>query len=410
MMSRSGRDESSSICRRMVKGHPIIIYVSPFKPEPGSEYHEYFVRTLRKHGVPVIVLAGIPRSEDYKKKYGSIEKYGNIIVFRSFWAPRIQSMKTFFSSIKYAVLSLRSLIRVIGIAKKLSSSVIVIFNYGATREPGIILGEHHPLGMLLARLAGAKVVWIIHNFLTTTQLKREVREHGLPRLISLFVILYYIFINKLAAISSHKIVVLVNGPNAYITEYFKEILKEKRKVIEEVHPVFMDNNININNSANSILSNIYNKKSYILIGCIGYIRRGKGYHVLLDWLRKLKNKNYDLYLKLRVLIAGFVADKRDIANLQYIIELIKMKKRYKLNNVIFLLNNLTDEEFKKLISISDVIWCAYEKDYGPSGILAWAKGYKKRVIINNSSIWAGEEPTKINTFSEHVSRILESLD
>ncbi len=356
----------------------LVIQVSPFPPEAGSDYHRQLAFELRKGlKIPVIVLAGLNYLNMHRalREYGVIEKKDSIIVYRAFWAPRITEYRRPGVVLRHIISSLKALTQVIDIARKHVGKVIVHFHYGPTTWPGGILGEHYPLGMMLAKLLRAKVIWTIHAFLVPQVLLREARSRGLPLLLSIFLLIYYMILVKLAAKSSHKIISLVDYSNAPITSYFSKLLG-KNKIEEQVHPPF---------KPMAKLESERKPKSRIIIVCPGYIRREKGYHHLLKWLVNLKNKDPKIYAKVKVIIAGGI-DRRRRSDIEYLVELIRIKRKYELSNVEFILKKLDVKEFHELLAKSDIIWCAYEKKYGPSGILAWARAYHKKVIYI-SNLW-----------------------
>jgi len=347
-----------------------ILQVSPYPPEPGADYHEMLAHELvKKYRKPIVVLAGLNHLNvrEAMEKYGVIEDHGNVVVYRAFWAPRIAERKNPIVILRYIVASLKALAQAIRIARKYTEKVVVHFHYGPTTGPGAFLGEHYPLGMGLARLMRANVSWTIHDFLTPHQLLQEAKERGLPVPLALLLVAYYLLLAKIAAKACHRIIVLVDSPNAPITEWLAKLLGED-KVEEQVHPPFKP-----------LVELTSNLRDRITIACLGYIRREKGYHYLLQWLANLRSKNPRLYDKIQVIIAGAI-DRKKPQDMEYLKKLLEMKHKYELTNVKIILRILSREEFHKLLSESDIVWCAYERKYGPSGILAWARAYHKKAL------------------------------
>lgn len=357
-----------SISKRLRES--IVVQVSPYPPEPGADYHEMLARELAKeYGKPVIVLAGLNylNVEEAMKRYGVVENHGDVMVYRAFWAPRIAEYRSLATILRYIVASLKALVQAIAIARKHAEKVVAHFHYGPTTWPGAFLGEHYPLGMILARLLGTRVLWTIHAFLTPYQLLQEAKERRIALPLSLLLIAYYLLLAKIAAKACHKIIVLVDSPNAPITKWLAKLLG-KDKVEEQVHPPFKP-----------LLKLITKSRDRIIIACLGYIRKEKGYHHLLKWLAELRNRDPELYNKVQVIIAGAI-DRGKPQDITYLRELLEMKRKHQLANVEIIPRKLNREEFHKLLAESDIVWCAYEKKYGPSGILAWARAYGKRAL------------------------------
>ena len=375
-----------------------VIQISPYPPEAGSDYHEQLAYELvKKIQRPILVLAGLTHLDIGKavKLYGIIEKRSGVVVYRAFWVPRIAECKNLSKVLKFIIASLKALAQTIVLAKKHSKEIITHFHYGLTTWPGAFLGEHYPLGMVLARIMGAKVVWIIHAFLVPYQLRQEAKDRRLPLLLVLLLTTYYLLLAKIAAFACHKVVVLVDSPNAPITSFLKKFLG-KNKVFEQVHPLFKP-----------LVKFATKSRNKITIACLGYIRREKGYHVLLKWLANLKNRNPCIYDKIDVIIAGTI-DRKKREDIEYLKSLLSMKQQYELKNVKFIIKRLNKKEFQELLAKTDIIWCAYTRKYGPSGILAWAKAYRKRAIIYaKGNLWLGDKKPSLEDFSYHVKSLLE---
>ncbi|NPA98699.1 MAG: glycosyltransferase family 4 protein [Crenarchaeota archaeon] len=377
----------------------IVIQVSPYPPEPGADYHEQLAHQLsRELKAPVIVLAGLNHLKLHEaiKQYGVIEIHDRVIVYRAFWAPRIAECKNPITIVRYLIASLKALAQVVRTAKKYAKKVIAHFHYGPTTWPGALLGEHYPLGMILARALKARVFWTIHAFLTPHQLLQESRERRLSTLLALPLIAYYLTIARIAATACHKIIALVDNPSAPITTILSRLLG--KRVLEEVHPPFKP----------LAKPSINHRRDKVLMICIGYIRKEKGYHKLLQWLANLKIKDPSIYRRLKVIIAGTI-DRKKREDIEYLRNLISIKNQHKLTNVEFIIKNLSKEEFHYLLLKGDIIWCAYTKKYGPSGILAWARAFSKYAIIIGSE-WSSRDHSyrtlESTSFSEHTRNLI----
>ena len=330
----------------------------------------------------VFVLAGLSHLvnlRDAEKSFGSIEKYGTMMVTRSFWAPRFIECKHPLKVMKYAIASIRNMVHIVKKLQEHASRTIVHFHYGLTTWPGVLLGEHYVLGMLFARfLTKAKVVWTIHAFLLPSQVYDIVYSKVKSRIIAFLAVLYYIFLAKLAALACHKIIVLTISNNAAVVKYFSSMFG-KRKVIEMVHPLFR---------VEYEYKPIKRERKKITIAALGYIRAEKNYETLFHALYKLKQIDSDAYEKVRVIVAG-VIERQKPEDVEYLIRLQHLCQELGLDNVEFKIKRLTSWEWHEMLSKADMVWCAYKQQYGPSGIYAWALTYNKVPIIMRSYTWEG---------------------
>jgi len=378
-----------------------VIQVSPYPPEPGSDYHMILAKELSKLCIGVIVLSGLnffSNIERVEKGYGELSKVSNnLYIYRSFWSPRFFHMKSFFKVFKYLILSEINLINILRIIKKFKFKTVVYFHYGPTTWPGSLLGEHYVLGMVISRLLRAKVIWIVHSFPTHYQIYNELKSLLRSKIMAFVGLCYYLLVVKTAGLAANKIVVLTNSENAPIIFYISKLLG-KHKVIENIHPKFKP--------INKLKVSDWGSKIKIL--CVGYMRKEKGYNTLLKLISKLKNASPKLYKKLEILIVGGI-DRKKRDDLLYLLELLRTRCNLGLNIVKITVKNLNKKEWHQMLSSSDVIWCGYEKMYGPSGILAWARGYNKKVILS-PSFWGrfnDNDIDKIPDFSSHAIQLLK---
>jgi glycosyltransferase involved in cell wall biosynthesis len=359
-----------------------LIQISPYPPESGSEYHKILVEELSKMFRFVFILAGLSHlinRRDAEKTFGSIEKYGTVIVIRSFWAPRLIECRHPLKVMKYAIASVRNMVYIIKKLQEHSSRTIVHFHYGLTTWPGVLLGEHYVLGMLFARfLTKAKVVWTIHAFLLPSQVYEIINSKVKSRILAFLAVLYYIFLAKLAALVCHKIIVLTMSNNAPVVKYFSSMFG-KQKVIEMVHPLFR---------VEYEYKPIKRERRGITIVALGYIRAEKNYETLFHALYKLRQIDLDAYRKMRVIVAGVIERQRP-GDVEYLTRLQRLCQELGLDNVEFKIKRLTSWEWHEMLSESDMVWCAYNRRYGPSGIYAWALTYNKVPIIMRSYTWEG---------------------
>jgi glycosyltransferase involved in cell wall biosynthesis len=330
----------------------------------------------------VLVLAGLSHLvnlHDAEKTFGLIEKYGTMMVIRSFWAPRFIECRRPLKVMKYAIASVRNMVYIVKKLQEHVSRTIVHFHYGLTTWPGVLLGEHYVLGMLFTRfLTKTKVVWTIHALLLPSQVYEIVYSKVRSRILAFLAVLYYIFLAKLAALACHKIIVLTISNNAAVVKYFSSMFGEQ-KVIEMVHPLFR---------VEYEYKPIKRERRRITIVALGYIRAEKNYETLFHTLYKLKQIDPDAYGKVRVTVAG-VIERQKPEDVEYLARLQHLCQELGLDNVEFKIKHLTSWEWHKMLSKADMVWCAYKQQYGPSGIYAWALTYNKVPIIMKSYTWEG---------------------
>ena len=376
----------------------LLVQVSPYPPEPGSDYHYYLARAARlSNHLPVVVLAGLNHldSERAEKAYGLLENNDGVIVYRAFWAPRLLEEKNPWKALRFLASSLRALSQVTSIARRKGRRPLVHFHYGPTSWPGLLLGEHFPLGMALARLEGARVVWVVHSLPVVSQVLREARQKGLPLLLALLGAIYHTIIVLFSALWAHRVVVLVDNPGAGIKEYLERLVPSRGKVVEYTHPVFWS-------PAGS--SKAPGAGREVLLVCPGYIRAEKGYHVLLHWLARLKDEKPEVYRRIRVIIAGGI-DRNKREDIEYLRALLELRRQHGLGNVSIVVRKLGRKEFYELLRRSNIVWAAYTKKYGPSGILAWARTFGKKAIMIDT-LWGPVGDGKPGTPEENVVFLL----
>lgn len=392
-----------------MKLQKFVIQVSPYPPEPGTDYYKFFALELAKTlKMPIIVLASLHHLElDNATKFFSTlerDKDLNIIVYRSFWAPRIigqnlNMLQTLQLALRYIISSLKSLYNIIRASKNIlkgDDKIIICFHYGPSTWPGGLLGEHYVLGMLLARFLRVRTIWIVHGLLPPRYLYEELKDRVNFKPLIVLGIMYYYLLLGITAFSSCKLIVLTNSQKAQITTYLMKLFG-KKKIIEMVHPIFKPINIRERSK----------RGEKIRIVALGYIRYEKGYHNLLKALLKIKREMPHFFNKLEVTIAGGLDVKRRI-DLEYLLQLLRMRRKWGLYNVKFILKRLNMREWHEILANSDIIWCAYERPYGPSGILAWARTYKKRAL-GYQTLW-GRCSDYFEDFHNHIQKILKIID
>ena len=359
-----------------------LIQISPYPPESGSEYHKMVAEELSKMLKFVLILAGLNHLvnlRDAEKTFGSIERYGTMMVLRSFWAPRLIECRHPLKVMKYVVASVRNMIHIVKKSENVSRTIVLHFHYGLTTWPGALLGEHYVLGMFFARfLTKAKVVWTIHAFLLPNQVYEIVYSKVKSRVLAFLAVLYYIFLAKLAALACHKIIVLTISNNAPVVKYFSSMFG-KQKVIEMMHPLFR---------VEHEYKPIKRKRGRTTIVALGYIRAEKNYETLFHALYKLKQIDPNAYGKVRVIVTGTI-ERQKPEDVKYLIRLRRLCQELRLDSVEFKIKHLTSREWHEILSETDVVWCAYKRQYGPSGVYAWALTYNKVPLIMRSYTWEG---------------------
>ncbi len=358
----------------------LVVQVSPYPPEPGSDYHAHLAEALMKAGTPVVVLAG----RGARGGGGA-----GVPVYPFYWAPRLREAGLA-ACIRAIASSLSILAVVVEAARRLGYNVVVNFHYGPTTWPGVLLGEHYPAGMMLARLMGARVVWTVHAMLTPRQILEESRRRGLPLLLGLLAAAYYMLVALTAAILSHRIVVLVDEEDAAAGRVIGSMLASGHKTLQAVHPYFP-------------APRAAGRGGRLTVYCLGYIRREKAYHLIAPWLSSLRRRSPGLYSRLLVVVAG-AAGERGVDKLY--VELLKRQAALLAPGSMLVREGRLDrEEFVDAVSSAWAIWCAYTGKYGPSGILAWARGAGARPICVKT-MWGGCRGGA-PSFEEHASWLIE---
>lgn len=347
----------------------LVVQVSPYPPEPGSDYHAHVAGELRRRGVPVVVLAG--RGAEGR------------LVYPVYRAPRlgVGSVRACIAALFQALAWLALVIRA---ARRLGFRVIVHFHYGPTGWPGLVLGEQYPLGMILARLMGAYVVWTIHAMLTPRQVYMEARARGLPPPAALAATAYYMLVSLIAAHASNRVIVLVDTPDAEAPHVIGGMLA--RRVHAQVHPAFPCNGAHGGGGRERA------------VYCLGYIRREKAYHVIASWLIGGGGL-------LRFKIIGGVDEGRP-ADAAYARHLQRLAAETR-GLMSVSIGRLDRRGFIEAVSRAYAVWCAYTGKYGPSGILAWARGCGSRPLCVES-MWGGCSGGA-PSFAEHVEELLREV-
>jgi glycosyltransferase involved in cell wall biosynthesis len=258
---------------------------------------------------------------------------------------------------------------------------VVHFQGAHTAKYGGIFGEPVALLILLLRIVGVPSVFTLHGLWMPTDLDRLWQEKGLSAG-TRRVINWYFGANMRAIARSVAILnVLSSTTTSQLPDLFMNAYALRPRIFRrEVHPC---RRVPLSDEERCVAKEALHVAGKQLIIAAGFVRRDKGFHVLLERADEL----LDELPNASIIIAGEALRPLDR---EYGEELLQ--KRSDLRNrdrVVVDVRHIPDEEFKRLFDAADIVVVPYLLGLGASGPLHHGLGRGLPVVASDLPLMEG---------------------
>jgi glycosyltransferase involved in cell wall biosynthesis len=252
-----------------------------------------------------------------------------------------------------------------------------IVHYQGVHTPlyGLLFGESMIFTFFLLKVFGKKQFYSLHSTWLKADLINLMKEKNKTKFLTSIFVLYYGFYLKSVKLLMNKFLIVSCGNKTIaVDEFVNEWNLTGNKLFKENHPC---QNYKIDKIDYKSDLNINIEEGVRVILCLGYVRRDKGIHNLIQAFDVLATK----YNNIRLIIGGETigADGE-----KYYHELKnQITKTKNIGKINYLSNYISQDVFQYLFSLSTIVVVPYSRVIGPSGPVHYALGRSKIVVASN---------------------------
>lgn len=252
-----------------------------------------------------------------------------------------------------------------------------IVHYQGVHTPiyGLLFGESMLFTFFFLKILSIKQFYSLHSTWMKDDLVSLMKEKKKGKILTNFFVLYYGFYLRCVNRIMNKLLIVSCGNKSFaVDEFVIEWGLNKTNIFKENHPChkYLEDKKSINN-----LLSINLKPDANVVLCLGYVRRDKGIHNLINAFESIANEDESLQLIIGGETIGEDGSK-------YSLELKNQISNSKYKDRINYFSQYIDQDlFQYLFSISKVVVVPYLRVIGPSGPIHYALGRSKIVVASN---------------------------
>ena len=337
-------------------------FVAGWPPEDKQGEANYAFKIVKKYKEcylhdDIIVYAHVNKSSDKDKVRFSVKNEGDIII------KRVTNGSNFLSR------TLRSIV----LPFRIINDRCKIVHYQGVHTPlyGALFGESMLFNFFILKIFGVKQFYSLHSTWMKSDIDKLVLDKNKGKLMSYLFRVYYNFYLRAVYYLMDKVLVVSCGNHDIAVESFlDEWSLSPKKTFKENHPCHVSEEVNTDKEYT------YNTEQKVIL-CLGYIRRDKGIHSLIEAFEKI-SKTYE---NLRLVIGGESIGKDGEKYVDFLKSQIE-KSPFK-DSIEFLNGYIPQKKFQDLFNESSVVVVPYSRVIGPSGPIHYALGRGKVVVASD---------------------------